>query len=193
MIGFGARTFVLWRRKMLGDVKLFLREYWEWKYFKSHLSSFALGISSFASFAVVEVLVRMRTDVPVQQSFASAPVITIAMGAGTLAVLVYAVKRTWEQHQTVFEMCDHLDRLRWFRFYKNSISAVQSASFMQKGAGLWANVGLSLVKSASDSVVDGIVEHGIGKEIAGTAAVIAAEYAVRIALVAGAFALTASV
>jgi NADH/NAD ratio-sensing transcriptional regulator Rex len=55
---------------------------------------------------------------------------------------------------------------------------------------LFANLGLSVVSSASQSVVDGIVEHGIKKEIAETAALIAVEYGVRIALVVGGIILT---
>ena len=190
MAGFIGRTIVLIRRKMMTDVQLFLREYWQWRFVKDHMAGFALGLSSLASFIAIEIISHNVRDVPLDKAFASSPIMTGGVVVGLLGVLAYAAKKTWEQHATVYAMCDHLDRLRWFRLYKNSIAAVQSVPWMQKGAGLFANLGLSVVSSASQSVVDGIVEHGIKKEIAETAALIAVEYAVRIALVAGGLILT---
>ncbi len=190
IVAFGLRTLVLYRRKMLDDVKLFFHEYWDWRYLRINLMGFAFGLSSVGFFVLVSFLASRTIDVPLLVSLRRAPVITVGLIAGVIAILANVIYRTREQHRTTYEICDHLDRLRWFRMYKEGISAVQTLPWLNKGAGLWANLGLSALSSASDKVVDKIIERGMKEEIVAFAGALAVEYGIRVALVMGAMFLT---
>lgn len=190
IIAFGLRTLVLYRRKMLDDVKLFFHEYWEWKYLRINLMGFAFGLSSVGFFVLMQFLASGTTDVPLLLSLVHAPVISIGLLVGVVAIVGNALYRTREQHRNTYDICDHLDRLRWFRMYKEGISAVQTLPWLNKGAGLWANLGLSALSSASDKVVDRIIEKGMKQEIVEFAGALAVEYGIRVALVMGAMFLT---
>lgn len=175
---------------MLRDVKLFFHEYWQWRYFKGNVQGYALGFGSVSSYLAVQIAARTIVDTPLQTALSGSPVLVIFIILGLAALLAYNIWKAVEQQRGTLEMCDHLDRLRWFRIYKDSLAFVQSIPVLQQGAWQWADFGISLVKSASDSLVERLVEHGIRKELASIAGVVAAEYAVRLALVLAALALT---
>ncbi|MCE9597706.1 MAG: hypothetical protein K8S54_07040 [Spirochaetia bacterium] len=184
VVAFGRRAYEIFRQGFLKDVRLFFREYWKWSHVQSNLIGFALGISSFLAYGYILFLGGRIQDIPLNVAFQKQPVAFVALMAGMIALTGYTVYRAIEQHKTTLDICAGLRALRNFRFYKNSIEALQSVEWMQKGAGAFLHLGLSGVKWVSTEVMNHITAETVRGAIGGFLVAAAIEYSLRLLLIA---------
>ncbi|MBL8019860.1 MAG: hypothetical protein JNM27_09360 [Leptospirales bacterium] len=180
---FGRRAHVILREGFLKDVRLFFHEYWKWGHVQSNLIGFALGISSFLAYGYVLFLGGRVRDISLNVAFETQPVAFVVLILGMAGLTGYTIYRSIEQHKTTLDICAGLRALRNFRFYKNSIEALQSAEWMQKGAGAFVHLGLSGVKWFSTEVMNHITAEKVRGAIGGFLIAAVVEYSLRLLLI----------
>jgi len=117
-------------------------------------------------------------------AFDEHPAVIIINLIGLIALLGFTLYRAFEQHKTTLDICEALKHLRTYRLYANSIEALQSAEWMQKGAGALLHLGLSGVKWLSNEVVQHVTAEKMRGAIGGFVIAAAVEYSLRIFLIA---------
>lgn len=182
IIAFGLRLRVLIQRKMLGDVKLFMHEYWDWRNARNNFLGISLGLSAVAAAGAIVAIQVHFEDIPLLRAASEHPLSLTVICLSLAALCVYSGYRIVEQKKTMEELCKGLDRLRLFRMYKGTIGLAQALPFMESTAGKFASFGLEALKQISDSVVHGAIKKGMRTEMAEFALITAVEYGARITI-----------
>lgn len=168
------------QQRLVSDIKLFMREYWDWKNLRNNLLGFSLALSALAS-AVAAAIVRAKfPDRSIIDAFAQYPARTILILGACAGLIAYSGYRVIEQKKSLEKLARGLEALRLFRIYKGTLGLAQSLPFMQQGAGAFVSFGIEAVKHLSDSAMNHAIEKGTRNEMIEFALITAAEYSGRI-------------
>lgn len=184
ILSFLARLLIVFLRGMIQDLRRFADDFLHWRGLTRGWIGLSLSLSSFVAYLVVAYLSERTPDTALAMAFGLRPVSSTAVFLGLVALVLYTAYRSWDQIRDTIEICDNLEKFRIYHKYKDGVEKLKEQPWMEESAGgKAASVALSALTWATDSVVKAGVAREAREVILGFAVLLAAESALRIALV----------
>lgn len=168
----------------LKDIRLFLKEYWQWSHLRENSLMLSLWLSSCGAYITVLILGVGLTDISIGKACDIAPFLVVYAGLGLIVLIGYTISKTNEQVRSTRVVVSHLKKMRLYNTFKSVLRRVKGSPLTDTSWGMWVGAMASTTEWLSDRWVKRKIDSEMKKAMVDFSVSATLEYFLRMSIVA---------